>query len=117
MRPRLTADFWVKAHIRRLAGRDIPAMLVRRGDATAGAVLIKINLLDGRARVLSSATGLDGNRLWLSATGPEPVPEPEADAYIGRQIGRDPDLWVVEVEDREGRHLLDDPVDPPDPFG
>lgn len=111
MRPRLAAEIWVKAHIRRCSARAIPAVLVRRGDETAGAVLIKLNRLEEGCSVLSPATGLDGGRIWLSATGPMPVPEADADAYIARQVGRDPDLWVLEIEDRAGRHLLDEPVE------
>ncbi len=111
MRPRLTAEIWVKAHIRRLATVDIPAFVARRGDNTAGAVLVKVNRLEAGCTVLSPANRGDGERFWLRATGAEPVPEAEAEAYIARQLRRDPDIWVLEIEDRDGRHLLDEPVE------
>ena len=109
MRPRLTSEFWVKAYIRRCYGEDMPALVVRHGDDTAGAVLIKLNLFDKGCRVFQRTTDLDGNQAWSESTGPDPVPEADADAYIKRQSGYDPDIWVVEVESRDGRHLLDDP--------
>ena len=51
---RLTSDIWVSAYLTRLRLADIPAFVVQRGDATAGAVLVKLNLLDGRASFFSA---------------------------------------------------------------
>ena len=111
MEPRLKAEIWVKAHLRRLSVHGIPAVVARRGDSSAGAVLIKVNRLEQGSVVLAPMTRLDGRRAWLSATGAAPVAETEADAYIARQVRTDPDLWVLEIEDRAGRHLLDEPVE------
>ncbi len=104
---RLTAEFWVQAYLARLRLADIPAFVVARGDATAGAVLVKCSTLDGRAVALQRRTDLmTGERVWMElAQGPEA----DVDAAIARQRGFDPDLWVIEVEDRAGRHLLDEP--------
>ena len=101
---RLTAEFWVHAYLARLRQLEIPAFVVARGDATAGAVLVKLNTLDGQARVFQRSFDLmTGARNWIVlAEGPEA----EVDASIARQRGFDPDLWVVVVEDRMGRHLL-----------
>ncbi|NNU81550.1 DUF1491 family protein [Halovulum dunhuangense] len=102
---RLTAEFWVQAYLARLRLADIPAFVVARGDATAGAVLVKQSTLDGQARAFTRSLGLDGQRVWaLLAEGAEP----DVDAAIARQRKYDPDLWVIEVEDRAGRHLLDE---------
>lgn len=98
----------MKAYIRRCAAGGAAAFVVRRGDDSAGTVLIKLNLLDGTASVLSPARNGLGEAIWLRATGPEPVEDSVAEAYIERQRGFDPDIWVVEVEDREGRHFLED---------
>ncbi|MEL7177891.1 MAG: DUF1491 family protein [Pseudomonadota bacterium] len=85
----------------------IPVMVVAKGDATAGAVLIKLNTLDGQATLYHRSFNLmTGARVWdvlVSGT------EAEVDGSISKQRSFDPDLWVIEVEDREGRHLLDDP--------
>lgn len=109
--PRLKAEIWVQAHIRRCSALGIPVFVVRRGDSTAGVVLIKLNTLGDGCTVFSPTRRGDGERIWLRATGAEPVAETEADAYIARQLNFDPDLWVIEIEDREGRHLLDAPVE------
>lgn len=103
---RLTARFWIDAYRRRLALRDIPAFVTAHGDDTAGAVLVKLATLDGQARAFTRGFDLmTGARQWTElAIGPEA----EVDAAIARQRGFDPDLWVIEVEDRQGRHLLDE---------
>jgi hypothetical protein len=106
MTPRLTAEFWVQAYLARLRLADIPAFVTARGDATAGAVIVKLNTLDGAARAFSRTWDPSGARVWVPlAEGPEA----EVDAALARQRRYDPDLWVIEVEDRAGRHLLDQP--------
>ncbi len=104
MSPRLTADLWVSAFLVRLGQANIPAYVTARGDATAGAVVVKVALLDGTARAYERSMDLaTGGRRWiLCAEGPEA----EVDAVLTRQRSRDPDLWVIELEDRRGRTLL-----------
>ena len=104
---RLTADLWVSAYLARLRVEGIPAFVVARGDSTAGAVLVKLNTLDRRAVCFQRSFDLiSGDRIWVVLTE---GPEQDVDASIVRQRGFDPDLWVIEVEDRQGRHLLDQP--------
>ncbi|MBY6113123.1 DUF1491 family protein [Mameliella alba] len=106
--PRLTARFWVDAYLTHLRLHDIPAFVTAHGDDTAGAVLVKLNTLDGKARAFTRSFDLmTGDRKWTElASGPEA----DTDTTITRQRHFDPDLWVIEVEDRQGRHLLDDPM-------
>ena len=108
--PRLKAEIWVKALIRRCEFNGASAMVVRRGDAGSGTVLVKLNTLDGQASVFAPARDGDGQLIWMKAPSGAPVPEAEADAYIEKQRSFDPDIWVVEIEDREGRHFLQEPV-------
>ncbi|MFW8595789.1 DUF1491 family protein [Cribrihabitans neustonicus] len=104
---RLTAEFWVQAYLARLRLMDIPAFVTAHGDDTAGAVLVKLNTLDGQARAFHRTFDLmTGARKWDTLAAGD---ETEVDASIRRQQGFDPDLWVIEVEDRGGRHLLDEP--------
>jgi hypothetical protein len=60
--------------------------------------------------MLSQSRDLDGALAWLPAKGGEVLAEAEADAYIARAVQRDPDLWVVDIEDREGRHPFEGKV-------
>ena len=107
MAARLTAEFWVSAYLARLRLADIPAFVVRRGDGGAGTVLVKVATLDGRARAYQRAFDLaTGERGWVVLCEGA---EAEVDAALARQRGYDPDLWVIEVEDRAGRSLLDEP--------
>lgn len=106
MQPRLTAEFWVQAYLTRLRLADIPAFVTARGDPSAGAVIVKLNTLDGAARAFQRSYDAGGARVWtVLAEGPEA----EVDAALARQRGYDPDLWLIEVEDRAGRSLLDEP--------
>lgn len=101
---RLTARFWVDAYLARLRVYDIPAFVVAHGDDTGGAVLVKLATLDGNAQLFQKSFDLiSGERTWVEMTSGQ---ELEVDASISRQRGFDPDLWVIEVEDRQGRHLL-----------
>lgn len=109
MDDRLTTDLWVGAHLRLGSSLGIPMVVARRGDRARGAVLLKINQLDRGCSVLAQVRR-DERLCWTRGTGPEPVSEPEADRYIERQIRYDPDLWVVEIEDRAGRHLFEGPI-------
>jgi len=104
---RLPTELWVSAHLRRCSATGTPAVLVRRGEAERGSVLLKLNQLAAGCRILTQARDLAGELGWLAALGGQLVAEAEADAYIARAVDRDPDLWVIEIEDRQGRHPFD----------
>ncbi len=112
---RLRAEFWVKGYIRRCAVEGASAVVVRHGDDDAGAIFIKVNRLDGTCCIFGPApagfTGADSDRRWIAQLAPEGVPESEADAFLAREASFDSDLWLVEVEDRQGRNFLDDQLD------
>ena len=104
---RLTSEIWVAAYLTRLRLADIPVFVVSRGDHTAGAVLVKLNTLDGRATAFQRSFDLaTGERRWMVLAEGD---EADVDVSIAKQRQFDPDLWVIEVEDRSGRHLLDEP--------
>ncbi len=100
--PRLKAEIWIKALVRRLDVDFTTAMVIRKGDPQAGAVYVKVNDLKGGCHVYSRSYGQDGQRLWAPATGDEPVPEERADDYIAKQVKFDSDCWVVEIENPDG---------------
>jgi len=106
----LSTDIWVGALIRRAEQGGAFAAVARKGDPRAGAVLVKaVNRRAGTARLYSEATRGDGERIWMQPAATEV--ESELDAYIQRALRIDPDLWVVEIEDAEGRHFLVETVE------
>jgi len=108
---RLRARLWVEACLGACRAAGVFATVLARGDADAGSVLLKWRRPDGCGGVLAPHTGLEGERVWMLATGSEAVDEPAADAYWRRQRDRDPDLWVVEVESVALWHPLGEPID------
>jgi hypothetical protein len=100
---RIATELWVMAHIRQCIAQGIIATVVKRGDDWGGAVVIKLNLLGPGFRVLTQSRDIDGNIAWLQAKEGAVLTESDADEYIARQTSRDPDLWIIEIEDREGK--------------
>lgn len=92
------------AQLRRGHADGMPGFVVRRGERMGGTVLLKLNLLGAGFRVLVQVRDAAGRLGWMSALGAEPRSEADAEAYIAKAVARDPDLWVVEIEHREGRH-------------
>ena len=105
MTARLASGIWVAAYLTRLRLAGIPVYVTAKGDATAGAVIVKVATLDGQAQAFQRGFDLSNDvRVWvLLASGAER----EVDAVLARQRQWDRDLWVLELEDRQGRTLLD----------
>lgn len=107
MEARLKTGIWIKALVRRCDIAAIPVAVLARGDPDAGAILLKLNGAAAGCSVLTQARGQNGELVWMRAIGPGSVGEAEADAYIARQRGRDPDIWVVEIEDGSAERVID----------
>jgi len=106
---RLRSDFWVSAYLRRCSVEGVDAALRKRGASEAGAIFVKVDHLDGTASLYGPAPQLfldeSGERLFtpiLQAVTPLDVEE-----RMTREMRFDTDLWLVEVDDRAGRHFLD----------
>jgi hypothetical protein len=109
---RLRSDIFAAALIRRAEAQGAVAMLRRRGAAEAGALFIKLDRLDGRAAVFGPAPQTeelpDGvDRLFSKVHADDFLDPADAEARLKREIMFDPDLWIVEIEDRDGRVFVD----------
>ncbi len=109
---RIKSEIWVQAYLRRCQAEGASVVVARRGDADAGAIYICINRLDGTVELYGPApAGLEASdigRRWVSCFTVKRVSEAEGASYLARQRNFDPDLWIVEVEDKAGRHFLGD---------
>ncbi|MCA3734532.1 MAG: DUF1491 family protein [Phenylobacterium sp.] len=107
---KFSTDIWVAALIRRVELGGGFAVLAHKGDARAGSVLVKVvNRSSGQVRLFAEATRADGETVWMRPS--RAVHEADLDTYIARARRIDPDLWVVEIEDRQGRHFLTEDVE------
>ncbi len=109
---RLRADIWVSAYLRRCAVEGASAMLRRRGSPEAGAIFVKVDRLDGYCVLFGPAPqsemrddGVD--RLWSPVHKTPLLSEAAAEERLRKEVDFDPDIWIVEVEDRQGRSFLD----------
>ena len=111
MQARLPALLWIESLVRRAQIGAASAFIVRRGDAERGDVLVKVSTLNQEARLYRPSIDLEGRRIFLDLAvqgiGPD---ELVIDSYVARACDRDPDLWVVEIEDRQGRHFITEPI-------
>jgi len=101
MEARVKAGIWVAMAVRLSDRAGRPAVVVRKGDPDSGDVLAVLRARDGVV-VLRQVRDGAGRQAWMRGTGSTPVAEAEADAYVARQVGRDPDLWVVEFDAPDG---------------
>jgi hypothetical protein len=104
---RLKSGLWVRAQLRICDRAGRPAAVLRHGDDDVGVIVLKLRGADDRVRLYAQTTAPDGGLAWHRPLGPEPVSEAEADAYIKRSLDFDPDLWALEILDRDGGFALD----------
>ena len=114
---RLKSGIWVAAYLRRCHIEGAFAAVRRRGAEEAGAVFIKINRLDGSGVLYAPAPqsvfgeAKPADRIFTAILGHKtPAPESDIETRLVREIRYDPDVWIIEVEDRAGRHFLDSAV-------
>lgn len=101
---RLKSGIWVQAQLRLCDQGCMPAVISRRGDADAGQVLVKVLKSRTLCELLARRFDDDGRRVWTVVIN---ASESDCDAYVAREADIDPDLWVLEVEDPQGRYLPD----------
>ena len=109
--PRLATRIWVQAQIRLCDVHSIPLAIVRKGDPQAGAVVVRIVRGRDLNVLLRRHTLPDGASDWMSVGGAradtDEIGDVAASAYIEKEVGRDPDLWVIEIEDPKLRYWPD----------
>src|SRR5262250_1725724 len=105
---RLKSAIWVAAYVRRCNGEGAFAAVRRHGAEDAGAIFIKLNRLDGTAELFAPApqtafeVAQPTTRAFTRSFGEQPVPEEKVEERLAREVRFDPDIWIVEVEDRAG---------------
>lgn len=107
---RLPTWLYLEGHLKTLDQQAVYYYIHQRGASASGLILLKINPLDGTALLLTQQRDLDGVMGWMRLMKGEAVPDAEADAYIRRAMDRDPDLWVIEIEDKNKKNPFEGKV-------
>lgn len=101
MSAQIPTSLFVEGHLATLSSEAIPYYFIQKGNASSGLILVKISNMKGSTRLLMQQRDFNQDSLvWAPALNEEVVEETDADAYIKRAISRDPDLWVLEIEDK-----------------
>jgi len=101
---RLPTELWVSAGLRQCSIEAVPAVVVHTGERQSGAVMLKLDRLDRGVVILTQQRDLEGKLTWFAANDGNAFTSADAHAYVERSLSRDPDLWVIEIEHREGWH-------------
>ncbi|MGH6673445.1 MAG: DUF1491 family protein [Xanthobacteraceae bacterium] len=109
---RLKSALWVAAYLRRCQVEGMYGVVRRRGAEEAGAIFVRISRLDGTSDLFGPAPqsafdAVSGERGFSSSLAEQPAPDAAIETYLAREIKFDPDIWIVEIEDRTGRNFLD----------
>ncbi len=110
---RLKSALWVAAYLRRCHVEGVFAVVRRRGAEDAGAIFVRISRLDGTSDLFGPApqsafdAAQDAARAFAPCLSKQLASDTDVEAYLARQLKFDPDIWIVEVEDRAGRNFLE----------
>ena len=106
----LKSEIWVKAHLRRCFSSGLTAVIVNKGAPEAGAIYVQVTISSQEVRIFSPAPGPAyderGERTWSQPLGSAPVSPDKASEYLARQKSFDPDIWIIDIDDRTGTGLL-----------
>jgi hypothetical protein len=110
---RLKSALWVAAYLRRCQVEGLFGVVRRRGAEEAGAIFVRISRLDGTSDLFGPAPQSafeampSAERIFSASLAEQPALDASVEAYLAREIKFDPDIWIVEIEDRAGRNFLD----------
>jgi hypothetical protein len=108
---RVTSEFWVSAYLRKIEANGAFGCLLNKGAGAAGAIFVILNHMDGNFSLFEPAPQISfddddsGERKFLCVH--DRVEESKVNEKIVREKKFDSDIWVVEIEDNQGRHMLD----------
>lgn len=109
MSDRLPTALYVEGHLTTLTANATPFYYIQKGNHSSGILMLKLNGLRGDVKLITQQRNFETNQMeWAAALDKEVVEESQADAYIQRAISRDPDLWVIEIEDTTMNNPFED---------
>lgn len=102
---RVTSEFWISSYMKRLELQAIPFFIIKKGDKKAGAIIIRVSDMRGKSKIFVQCQSQSVDRRWVELANGLDF---EMDEVIQKQREFDLDLWILEIEERNNIHLLDD---------
>ena len=106
MEPRLKTSLWVQSQIRLCDQMFFPISITRKGDPDSGALILRLNKRNNFCqlfrRIISNQDFLD----WMSVGGADMISFEDAAGYLEREITRDRDLWIIEIDDFANKYII-----------
>lgn len=110
--------FWIDALLARAQSAGASGYIMHKGDEDAGSIILKIGSFGQAPRILIQSRNMDGDMIFVdisqtilkNETDPRNA-ESLTDEYINRRIKQDRDVWIIEIDDKQLRHFLTEPVE------
>lgn len=107
MSDRMPTELFVSANVRKCQSENIPVYVEKKGDPNSGMIMLKVLDADFKCRIFSQMRDIDGNLKWFDRLDGERISEGEAAQISNAAKSGDPDLWVIEIETRDGENPFD----------
>ena len=108
-RDRLKSSIWIQSQIRICSINNLSAYVIKKGHQDAGVIFIQINKLNGKNDIYYQTRAITGQISWSKVKNDKSFTQKEACNYLEKQKQYDPDLWILEIEDPEGKYEFVEP--------
>ena len=96
---RLRREIWIKAQLKICDKLFISAVITKKGDPESGSIIIRLNKNYETCSIYKPINNINSQQEWMHVGGSKIVENRVAYDYIQKEIRRDQDIWVLEIDD------------------